>query len=122
MAEILRIAIVDDHMGFLDYSKNLFAQDVTLEVVGTAFDGDEALERFPSLNPDLAIIDITLPLMNGFSLALRLKRLLPRLRIILVSESEDKNYETLAGDIGVLAFIPKHQFSLEGLRAFIELT
>ncbi|MEZ4605914.1 MAG: response regulator transcription factor [Deinococcales bacterium] len=111
----MRIAIVDDHMAFLDYSKSLLAGHQGVKLVGTALDGEEALERFPSLNPDVAIIDIAMPLINGFSLTLKLKRLMPEIGIVLVSDVDDKNYEILAEDLGALAFIHKQAFSLETL-------
>jgi len=116
----LRIALVDDQIAFIDHSIELLSSHSDFDIVGTALDGQEALQALPELEPDVAIIDVTMPELNGFATALRLIRNLPNLKVVMVSEVEDKNYVTLAEDVGALAFIPKAKLTADELLKVIK--
>jgi len=118
--EPLRIALVDDHIAFLDHSKELLNAHGGFDIVGTALDGQEALESLPELEPDVALIDVAMPELNGFATALRLIRNLPDLKVIMVSEVEDKSYIILAEDVGAVAFLPKEKLTADELLKIIE--
>jgi len=114
-----RVALVDDQIAFLDHSTELLGAHSGFDVVGTALDGQEALEALPELEPDVAVIDVAMPELNGFATALRLIRNLPDLKVIMVSEVEDKNYVILAKDVGAVAFLPKEKLNADELLKLI---
>ena len=118
----LRVALIDDQIAFLDHSKTILNAHAGFDIVATALGGPEALETFTELEPDVAVIDVAMPELNGFATALRLIRNLPDLKIVMVSEVEDKNYVILAEDVGAVAFLPKQRFSVDELLKVIEAT
>lgn len=120
LSKPLRVALVDDQISFLDHSKNLLSAHSGFEIIATALDGQEALESIPELQPDVAVIDIAMPELNGFATALRLIRSLPDVKIVMVSEVEDQNYVILAEDVGAVAFLPKQRFSADELIKILQ--
>ncbi len=116
----IRVALIDDQLSFLDHSSEILNAHSGFDIVGTALDGQEALQALPELEPDVAIIDVAMPELNGFATALRLIRNIPKLKVIMVSEVEDKNYVILAEDVGALGFISKQNFSAAELLKLVE--
>jgi DNA-binding NarL/FixJ family response regulator len=82
-----RVFLADDHTLLVDAFRKLL--DPEFEVVGTAADGRELIVLAPRLLPDIAIIDLGLPLLNGIDAGRELKKLLPRTRILVVTVNED---------------------------------
>ena len=82
-----RIFLTDDHTMLVDAFRRLLEQE--FEIVGTASDGLELLESAPNLRPDLVIVDLGLPLLNGMDAGRELKKLLPQTRILVVTVNED---------------------------------
>jgi len=82
-----RIFLADDHTLLVDAFRRLLESE--FEIVGTASDGLELISAAPRLQPDVAIIDLGLPLLNGVDAGRELKRLLPRTRILIVTVNED---------------------------------
>jgi len=82
-----RIFLADDHTLLVDAFRRLLEPE--FEVVGTASDGRALLSAAPKLQPDVAIIDLGLPLLNGMDAGRELKRLLPRTKIMVVTVNED---------------------------------
>src|SRR5271170_6922285 len=82
-----RIFLADDHTLLVDAFRRLLESE--FEIVGTASDGLELISAAPRLQPDVAIIDLGLPLLNGMDAGRELKRLLPRTKILIVTVNED---------------------------------
>ena len=74
-----RIFLADDHILLLDAFRRLLENE--FEIVGTATDGLELLESAQSLRPDLVVVDLGLPLLNGVDAGRELKKLLPQTKI-----------------------------------------
>ena len=83
----IRIFLADDHTLLVDAFRRLLEPE--FETVGTASNGRELLAAAPKLLPDVVIIDLGLPLLNGMDAGRELKRLLPRTKILVVTMSED---------------------------------
>ena len=111
------ILLVDDEAEFLDLARALLETDPSLAVVGTASSAEEALERLPSLNPDVVILDIQMPGTGGFEASRRLRAASPRLRTILVSAFGHSQYAALARDVGAAGFIAKRDLSAAAVLA-----
>jgi DNA-binding NarL/FixJ family response regulator len=84
-----RVFLADDHTLLVDAFRKLLEPE--FEIVGTAADGRELIVLAPTLQPDLAIVDLGLPLLNGIDAGRELKKLLPRTRILVVTVNEDSS-------------------------------
>jgi DNA-binding NarL/FixJ family response regulator len=115
-----RVLIVDDQASFRHQLRQLLNY-AGLEVVGEASDIPVAESLVQSLHPDLAIIDIMLPGINGLEGTRRLKSLAPGLRVILVSAYRDHAaaYRTAATQVGADLFIAKDELDVNVVRRWI---
>jgi DNA-binding NarL/FixJ family response regulator len=82
-----RIFLADDHAMVVDAFRRLLEQE--FDIVGTASDGLELLNSAPNLHPDLVVVDLGLPLLNGVEAGRALKKLLPETKILVVTVNED---------------------------------
>jgi len=81
----IRILVVDDSLVIRKVVSEALKSDPAFEVVGTAGDGRMALIRIPTLQPDLVILDVTMPVMGGLETLAVLKKDYPELRVIMFS-------------------------------------
>lgn len=79
----VRILVVDDNAGVRDGLRHLLEQHADWEVCGEAVDGIEAIEKYRQLRPDLLVVDVSMPRMNGLDASLELLKLSPKLPILL---------------------------------------
>jgi DNA-binding NarL/FixJ family response regulator len=108
------VLIVDDHPSFRASARMLLEAE-GYEVVGEAEDGETALEVAALLRPDLVLLDVQLPGLDGFDVSRRLVAGNPAPAVILVSSRDGSDYGSLAGDSGARGFIPKAELSGRGL-------
>jgi len=115
-----RILIVDDQPAFRRQLRRLLAY-AGLTVVGEAGDIAEAEAQVTALQPDLAVVDVMLPGVNGLAGVPRLKALAPGLRVILVSAYADRAdlFRAAAQAAGAQAFIPKEDLDLSVVQMWI---
>jgi DNA-binding NarL/FixJ family response regulator len=111
--------IVDDHETFRSTARQLL-QAEGFEVVGEAGDGASALECFARLKPDLVLLDVHLPDMDGFEVARRLGENGHRAAVVLTSSRDASEFGGLVRTSGARAFIPKAELSGERLSALLE--
>src|SRR5262245_21433217 len=107
VAELFRLLVVDDSAVFQTLIRDLLRDEPSLQVVGEAATGEEALAIAPRLRPDVALIDLTQPGMNGYDAAGRLRALMPDLRVILMSAESDPIFAEMAGATGAYGFVGK---------------
>jgi len=105
-----RVLVVDDHAGFRRCASALLAS-VGFDVVGEAENGAAAVERAAELAPELVLLDIQLPDIDGFEVASRLLARDPALKIVLVSSRDRTMYGSLIEASGAVGFIPKGELS-----------
>src|SRR5204862_4944745 len=82
---IVRIIVVDDYEPFRRFVCSMLEQRPELRVVGEASDGLEAVQKAEELQPDLILLDIGLPALNGMEAARRIRKLAPHSKILFVS-------------------------------------
>ena len=101
-----RVLLVDDHR----LLREAFAQllEPTCNVVGTVADGRALLEAAPDLRPDIVVLDIAMPLLNGMDAARLLKRLMPDVKVIFLTVSEDPDLAAEAFRCGGSGFLLKN--------------
>ena len=102
-----RIALCDDHPIVLAGLQNLIASDPDFEMVGTATNGMSALKLIVDKQPDIALIDISMPELNGIALARRLAEDAPSVRVMVLTVYEDRAFLKQALDAGVRGYLLK---------------
>jgi len=106
-ASPIRIVIVDDHALVREGTVQLLQQVTDIEVVGEAGSGEEAVRVFEELRPDVALIDVNLPGMNGLELARQASTSLANMRVLILSAYDDYAYVAEALEIGVGGYLLK---------------
>jgi DNA-binding NarL/FixJ family response regulator len=101
------IIIVDDHLIFRQGLKSLITAENFAAVIGEASNGKEFLELLSSLKPDLVLMDIDMPHMNGIEATQRALEIMPDLKIIIFTMFGDEEYYYKMIDLGVKGFILK---------------
>jgi DNA-binding NarL/FixJ family response regulator len=114
----IRIVLADDHVLVRQGLKSLLEREGYL-VVGEASDGQEALCQITSLQPDIAILDISMPILNGLNAAREIHRSHPKTKTILLTQHYENQYISEALDAGVKGYVLKSQVAsdlLESIR------
>jgi len=101
------VLVVDDNAFIRQALCQLFTSQADFDVCGEAANGQEAIEKVQELRPDVIVMDVSMPVMNGIDAARALKKLLPQVPIILFSEYNDAFSEDEAHSAGVSALVPK---------------
>ncbi|MGD0013289.1 MAG: response regulator transcription factor [Bryobacteraceae bacterium] len=103
----IRIVIADDHPIFRDGLRKLLSLEDDLEVVGEARDGNEVMEIVRQTEPDILLLDLRMPGLDGLSVLQNLKSSGTRTRIIILTASEDKNEFVQAMKLGCSGIVLK---------------
>lgn len=111
--EKIKIIIADDHTIFRQGLRMLLAQEDDMEVVGEAADGIEALELAKKHNPDIILLDIAMPNMDGVQVAGKIKKSLPQIKIIVLTSYSDDQFLYEFLKLGVSGFVLKDSASQE---------
>jgi DNA-binding NarL/FixJ family response regulator len=106
-----RVLLVDDSALIREAVRLLFDSHPSFEVCGEAEHGREAVEKAPKLRPDLIILDLSMPVMNGLEAATLLIKLLPKVWLILFTSHNLPNVERLSRAAGIHAVVPKHKLT-----------
>jgi DNA-binding NarL/FixJ family response regulator len=102
-----RIVLADDHPIVLDGLRNLIGAEADFEVVGEAAGGLAALKVIRQKRPDVAVLDISMPELNGIVLSRRLAGEMPDLRVLVLTLHEDRAYLNQALEAGVRGYVLK---------------
>jgi DNA-binding NarL/FixJ family response regulator len=87
----VRVLVVDDHALFRHGLVSVLRTAADVEVVGEARDGIEAIERAATLEPDVVLMDVRMPTVNGIEAARRIRLAQPTVRVLMLTESEDED-------------------------------
>jgi DNA-binding NarL/FixJ family response regulator len=112
----LKILIVDDHEA-LRAGVRTVLESRGFEICGEAADGQEALSRALQLRPDLVILDITMPVLDGFSAAREIHKRLPGVGILLLSMHESATMVNVAKSSGARGYVAKSEGIARLLKA-----
>lgn len=113
----VRILLADDHRLFRDGLRNLLGHQPDLEVVGEAVDGPSVLVSTRELRPDILLLDITMPGLNGIEAARRVAAEHPSTRVIMLSMHADQRYVTESLRAGAMGYVLKDSALDELLNA-----
>jgi DNA-binding NarL/FixJ family response regulator len=113
----LRVFLADDHPVVLAGVKSLINADIGLEVVGEARDGRTALRLATELQPDIAVLDISMPGINGVRLTAQLRAACAKCKILALTVHEDRGYLRQLLEVGIDGYILKRSAPDELIRA-----
>lgn len=117
-----RILLVDDHVLMREGLRALLSADPENEVVGEASNGREALEMAGRLSPDIVVMDVGMPDLNGFEATRQLSSVSPRSRVIALSTHNDKRYVLAMLESGARGYVVKSAAADELMRAINTVT
>ncbi|HMI51198.1 MAG TPA: response regulator transcription factor [Candidatus Saccharimonadales bacterium] len=117
----IRIVLADDHALVRQGLKSLLEREGFL-VVGEASDGQEVLHHVRSLEPDIVVMDITMPIFNGLNAARELTQSFPQIKTILLTQHDEDQYVSDALEAGVQGYVLKSQVASDLLQAIQQVS
>lgn len=115
--EKIKILVVDDHALMRDGIRALLVLHDDIEIVGEAANGNEAMEKVRELAPDVVIMDIAMPEMDGLEATRRLIKKNPRVKVLVLTQYDNKEYILSAIKAGAAGFVPKRALGSELVSA-----
>ena len=103
----IKVLVVDDQLELAEEIGAILRTDEGLEFVGTAQDGFDALEKMPSLSPDVVLMDIRMPNMNGVVATQRIKTEYPQVKVVILTTFDDSDYILNAINNGASGYLLK---------------
>src|SRR5439155_20119653 len=116
----IRVLLADDHLIFCQSLKAVLERE-GLQVVGEAADGREAVRLACALRPDVAVLDVSMPLLNGLDAAREIQRACPRTRTILLTMPAEDQYVLQGLQGGVQGYVLKKQAVMDLVQAIREV-
>ena len=116
----IKVLIVDDHTILRDGICALLAMAADIEIVGEAANGMEALEKVRQFTPDVVLMDIAMPVMDGLEATRRIRKEFPRIKVLALTQYDEKEYVFPVIEAGAYGFISKTAASSElttGIRS-----
>lgn len=113
----MRVLIVEDFVAFRRFVCSTLGTKPELQVVGEASDGREAVQKAEELKPDLILLDIGLPTLNGIDAARQIRKLSPESKIIFLSQESSADVIEAALSLGALAYVVKTRAESDLLAA-----
>ena len=104
---IIRVLVVDDHTIVREGICTLLSLVDDIEVAGEAANGSEALTKVKELEPDVVLMDISMPIMDGLEATRRIQREFPKTKVLVLTQYDDKEYVFPIIESGAAGFISK---------------
>jgi len=117
----LRVLLADDHLIVCQSLKTVLERE-GFQVVGEAADGREAVRLARALRPDAAVLDVSMPLLNGLDAAREIQKACPRTRTILLTMHAEDGYVLQALQMGIRGYVLKSQAVTDLVRALQEVS
>jgi two-component system, NarL family, response regulator NreC len=116
----IRLVLADDHL-LVRQSLRSFLEREGMQVAGEASDGRELIGVVARLYPEVAVLDISMPLMNGIEAAGEIRRAAPQTKIILLTRHDEDQYVTEALCMGVKGYVLKNQAATDLVQAIYQV-
>jgi len=113
----IRVIIAEDHAVVREGTRHLLEQEPDIEIVGEAANGAEAVDLAERLNPDVAIVDISMPVMSGIEATERIKRARPSTAVLILTAYDDDQYVFALLAAGAAGYLLKDVPAAEVVRA-----
>ncbi len=117
----IKILVVDDHAIMRDGIHALLELHNDIEIVGEASDGKEAVEKAGELMPDVVVMDIAMPVMDGLEATRRIRKKSPKVKVLVLTQHDNKEYVLSAVKAGAVGYVPKKALGSELVSAIYAL-
>jgi two-component system, NarL family, nitrate/nitrite response regulator NarL len=117
----IRVLVADDHRLFAETLEALLATEDRVEVVGLARDGKEAVRLARKLRPDVVLMDISMPIMDGFEATRRIRRHEKDACVLMLTGSNSRTDVDLARKAGAAGYVTKDRIPAELIDAIVEV-
>ncbi|OOZ42810.1 response regulator [Solemya elarraichensis gill symbiont] len=104
---MIRVLVVDDHQLVRTGFSQLLSQASDIEVVGQAENGEEGVRMYGELTPDVVLMDIQMPVLDGIEATRKLQRKFPKCNVVILSSIESDPFPNQARDAGAIGFLSK---------------
>jgi DNA-binding NarL/FixJ family response regulator len=118
--EPIRVLIADDHRLFAEALEAILAAESSIEVVGRARNGAEALEMAVDLDPDVVLMDISMPVMDGVEATRRIREARPSACVLMLTGSNAATDVDRSRDAGAAGYVTKDRIASELVDAILE--
>ena len=109
--ERIKVLVVDDHAIVRDGIRTLLELQKDIDVVGEAVDGKDALEKTQALSPDVVLMDIVMPEMDGLEATRKIRKQYDNTKVLMLSQYDDEDNISASKKAGAAAFVPKKDAS-----------
>jgi DNA-binding NarL/FixJ family response regulator len=113
----VKILIADDHAVIRQMVAATLKEESGFDVIGEAENGLQAIDKARLLKPDVVVLNIKMPVLDGFEAARRIRKTLPEIAIVILSSEADRRFIEEAKKIGVRAFVPKTEAATALVKA-----
>ncbi len=113
----IKVLLVDDHAIMRDGIRALLGLNEDITIVGEASDGKEAVAKAEELKPDVIVMDIAMPEMDGLEATRRIKKMLPDTKVLILTQYDNKEYILSSIKAGAAGYIPKRALGSELVSA-----
>ena len=117
MDKIIKVVICDDHSLFREGIKAALRTSEDIMVIGEAENGMRLLQELKHVTPDIILLDINMPVMDGFATLPHLKKLYPEVKVIVLSWNNDMSWVTAMMNLGANAYLTKDDESANIIEA-----
>jgi DNA-binding NarL/FixJ family response regulator len=119
--ERIRVLIADDHRLFGQALEAILATDQRLEMAGHAADGAEAVKLAVATDPDVILMDIAMPIMDGFQATKQIRQHRPQTRVLMLTGSDSRLDVDRAREAGAAGYVTKDRIAAELIDAILEV-
>ncbi len=107
MGDVIKVVIADDHQVVLDGFMARLQMEPEIEVIGTASNGLEAVERVKQLKPDVVLMDVSMPIMNGIEATNMIREENPQAKILMLTMHDNREYIMKVMQVGAVGYMLK---------------
>jgi DNA-binding NarL/FixJ family response regulator len=118
----LRVLIADDHRLFAEALEAILAADDRIEVVGQAGDGSEAVKLARTLDPDLVLMDVSMPVLDGFEATREIRAAAEDVRVLMLTGSNSRADVDRSREAGASGYVTKDRIASELVAAIVEVS
>jgi DNA-binding NarL/FixJ family response regulator len=116
----VRVLVADDQRLFVEALDAILAPERQIEVVGRAGNGAEAVELARELRPDVVLMDISMPVLDGIEATRRLREEAPQARVLMLTGSDARQDVARARKAGAAAYVTKDRIAADLVEAILE--
>lgn len=113
----IRVLIVDDHAILRDGIRSLLERQEEIEVVGEAENGQDAIEQTHRFQPDVVLMDVAMPVMNGLDATIQIKELFPSVKVLILTQHDNQEYVEPILKAGASGYVLKRSGGREVVTA-----